>query len=147
MKKTVFMILAIGLGLSSCDDDDMRNTDIPSVVINGFTQQFSNAKDLEWDKNADMYEAEFTVNNVEYQAFLNPDGTFDKYKYDFTYKALPQSVQASIMKSFDRTKIEEVEVIEILGTSYYQVEFNEEPNDSKIIFDESGQVTSRISTW
>lgn len=147
MKKTVFTVLALAMGLSACDDDDMRNTDIPSVVINGFTQEFSNAKDLEWDRNADMYEAEFTVNNVEFQALLNPDGTFDRYKYDFTYEALPQQVQAGIINGFQKTKIEEVVVIEILGTSYYQVEFDAEPNDSKIIFDELGQVTTGISTW
>ena len=147
MKKSIFLILAIAMGFTACEDDDMRNADIPSVVLNGFTEQFSNATGVEWEKKADLYEAEFEIEKVDYEAILSSDGTIVKYKYDVSYEALPEAVQASITADYDKTNIDEIELIQISETSYYQVEFDAEPNDNKIIFEESGQVTTEITTW
>lgn len=147
MKKTVFLVLAIAMVFTACEDDDIRNADIPSVVLNGFTEQFSNATGVEWEKKADLYEAEFEIEKVDYEAILSSDGTIVKYKYDVSYEALPEAVQASITADYDKTNIDEIELIQISETSYYQVEFDAEPNDNKIIFEESGQVTTEITTW
>lgn len=147
MKKTVFLVLAIAMVFTACEDDDIRNADIPSVVLNGFTEQFSNATGVEWEKKADLYEAEFEIEKVDYEAILSSDGTILKYKYDVSYEALPEAVQASITADYDKTNIDEIELIQISETSYYQVEFDAEPNDNKIIFEESGQVTTEITTW
>lgn len=147
MKKTVFLVLAIAMVFTACEDDDMRNADIPSVVLNGFTEQFSNATGVEWEKKADLYEAEFEIEKVDYEAILSSDGTILKYKYDVSYEALPEAVKASITADYDKTNIDEIELIQISETSYYQVEFDAEPNDNKIIFEESGQVTTEITTW
>ena len=147
MKKTVFLVLAIAMVFTACEDDDIRNADIPSVVLNGFTEQFSNATGVEWEKKADLYEAEFEIEKVDYEAILSSDGTIVKYKYDASYEALPEAVQASITADYDKTNIDEIELIQISEKSYYQVEFDAEPNDNKIIFEESGQVTTEITTW
>ena len=147
MKKTVFLVLAIAMVFTACEDDDIRNADIPSVVLNGFTEQFSNATGVEWEKKADLYEAEFEIEKVAYEAILSSDGTIVKYKYDVSYEALPEAVQASITADYDKTNIDEIELIQISEKSYYQVEFDAEPNDNKIIFEESGQVTTEITTW
>lgn len=147
MKKTVFLFLAIALVFTACEDDDMRNADIPSVVLNGFTEQFSNATGVEWEKKADLYEAEFEVEKVDHEAILSSDGTIVKYKYDVSYDALPEAVQASITADYNKANVDEIELIQISETSYYQVEFDAEPNDNKIIFEESGQVTTEITTW
>jgi hypothetical protein len=147
MKKTVFLVLAIAMVFTACEDDDIRNADIPSVVLNGFTEQFSNATGVEWEKKADLYEAEFEIEKVVYEAILSSDGTILKYKYDISYEALPEAVQAYITADYDKTNIDEIELIQISETSYYQVEFDAEPNDNKIIFEESGQVTTEITTW
>jgi len=147
MKKTVFLVLAIAMVFTACEDDDIRNADIPSVVLNGFTEQFSNATGVEWEKKADLYEAEFEIEKVDYEAILSSDGTIVKYKYDVSYEALPEAVQASITADYDKTNIDEIELIQISEKSYYQVEFDAEPNDNKIIFEESGQVTTQITTW
>lgn len=147
MKKTVFLVLAIAMVFTACEDDDIRNADIPSVVLNGFTEQFSNATGVEWEKKADLYEAEFEIEKVAYEAILSSDGTIVKYKYDVSYEALPEAVKASITADYDKTNIDEIELIQISETSYYQVEFDAEPNDNKIIFEESGQVTTEITTW
>ena len=147
MKKTVFLVLAIAMVFTACEDDDIRNADIPSVVLNGFTEQFSNATGVEWEKKADLYEAEFEIEKEDYEAILSSDGTIVKYKYDVSYEALPEAVQASITADYDKANIDEIELIQISETSYYQVEFDAEPNDNKIIFEESGQVTTEITTW
>ena len=147
MKKTIFLALVAAIGFTSCEDDDLRNSDIPSVVLNGFAEQFPNASKVEWEKIADIYEADFDVENVDHEAILNTDGTIVKYKYDITYNELPEAVQTTITNDFDKTKIDEVELIQISENKYYQVEFEEEPNDTKAIFETSGTFATEIAVW
>jgi len=147
MKKITFLVLAIAMVFTACEDDDLRNSDIPSVVLNGFTEKFTKATNVEWEKMADVFEAEFEVDRVDYNAILNLEGTIVKYKYTISYDALPQAVQASITADYDSTKIDEIELIQISETSYYQVEFDAEPNDNKIIFEESGETANDVAPW
>lgn len=147
MKKSIFLILAIAMGFTACEDDDMRNSDIPSVVLNGFTEQFLDAKGVEWEKKADIYEAEFDIYNVDHEAILNTEGSLLKYKYDIVYEELPEAIKTTITTDYDKTKVDEVELLKISENTYYQVEFDEEPTDTKIIFEETGAVNTEVTTW
>ncbi|PRX48839.1 PepSY-like domain-containing protein [Salegentibacter salegens] len=147
MKKSIFLILAIAMGFTACEDDDLRNSDIPSVVLNGFTEEFPNATGVEWEKKAEFFEAEFALENVDYEAVLNTEGSLIKYKYDMVYDDLPAAVKTTITTDYDKTKIDEVELLKISENTYYQVEFEEEPTDANVIFEETGEVTTEITTW
>ena len=147
MKKSIFLILAIAMGFTACEDDDMRNSEIPSVVLNGFTEQFPDAKGVEWEKKADIYEAEFDIYNVDHEAILNTEGSLLKYKYDIVYEELPEAIKTTITTDYDKTKVDEVELLKISENTYYQVEFDEEPTDTKIIFEETGAVNTEVTTW
>lgn len=147
MKKSIFLILAIAMGFTACEDDDMRNSDIPSVVLNGFTEQFLDAKGVEWEKKADIYEAEFDIYNVDHEAILNTEGSLLKYKYDIVYEELPEAIKTTITTDYDKTKVDKVELLKISENTYYQVEFDEEPTDTKIIFEETGAVNTEVTTW
>lgn len=147
MKKAFLIVLAVVIGFSSCEDDDMRDSDVPSVVLNGFISMFPNAEKVEWEKRSDLFEAEFEIDNVEYDALLDAEGSILKYKYDILFEKLPEAVKTSITNQFDRTKVDDTEVLLIAETTYYQIKFDEEPQDNHVIFEESGQVNTNISPW
>lgn len=147
MKKTFFLVLAIAMGFTACEDDDLQDKDIPSVVLNGFLEQFPNATGVEWEKREDLYEAEFHNDSVEHEAIINAEGSILKYKYGLPYEELPEAIKTSITSNFDSTKVDDVEVLQISGDTYYQVEFEEDRNENYVIFNEAGQVTSDIAVW
>ncbi|PKD20362.1 hypothetical protein APR41_13870 [Salegentibacter salinarum] len=147
MKKSIFLILAIALGFTACENDDMRNSDIPSVVLNGFTEEFPDAKGVEWEIKADFYEADFDLANVDYEAVINTDGSLVRYKYEIVYDELPEAVKATITADYDQTKIDDIEVLKISENTYYQIEFDEEPTDVKVIFGKTGEVNTEVTTW
>ncbi len=144
MIKTVFLVLILAIGFISCDEDDLQRTDVPSIVANSFSEKFPNAKNLEWEKRANTYEAEFEVQNVEYETILNADGSIEKYKHELGYEELPEAVKDTISAEFNKTKIDDIELLEISENTYYQVEFDEELNDKNVIFEETGAVNSGI---
>lgn len=147
MKKKILLILAVAIGLAACEDDDLQNSDIPSVVLNGFSEKFPNATGVEWEKDQNLYEAEFHIDSIEHDAIVNPEGSVLKYKYDLPYEELPEVVQTSITSNFDNAKVDEVEVLQISGDTYYQVEFDGDGNENHVIFNEEGEVASDIATW
>jgi hypothetical protein len=63
------------------------------------------------------------------------------------YDDLPAAVKTTITTDYDKTKIDEVELLKISENTYYQVEFEEEPTDANVIFEETGEVTTEITTW
>lgn len=147
MKRKFLLILAVAIGFTACEDDDLQNSDIPSVVLNEFAEQFPNATGVEWEKNQNLYQAEFHIESVEHEAIVNPEGSVLRYKFDLAYEELPEVVQTSITFNFDNAKVDEVEVLQILEDTYYQVEFDEEPNGKYVIFNETGEIISEIATW
>lgn len=147
MKKIVLLALVLAVGFVSCDEDDMRNTDVPSVVLNAFNAEFSDAKKVDWEQIGDNFEAEFEIKNVDYEAFLNSEGNLLRHKKEITYADLPESVKTSIESDFKERKIDEVELLNLENEIYYQVEFDDLPMDEKVIFSESGSVNSEIPAW
>ena len=147
MKKAIILVLSLAMVFTACEENDIQNNDIPSVVLNAFTEKFSNATHVEWEKIGEEYEVEFDLEAIDYEAIIQADGTILKYKNDISFKALPEAIKETIIANYNKTKIDEVDEIHIGETIYYQVEFEAEPIDNKIIFEKSGQVTTEITTW
>lgn len=147
MKIKIYLILFITTGFIACNENELGDASIPSVVINGFFEYFPNATGLQWKKRAAFYEADFEIQKLDYKAILNAEGVILKYKHGLTYNKLPEAIQARIADDFDQKKVENVELLQIMENRYYQVEFDEKPQDKKWIFEESGKYTTEIMPW
>lgn len=141
MKRFILCIAIFAGGLLvSCDSDDSPNVDTPSVTLNSFQSEFPNAKDVEWEElqNGD-YEAEFEINRIDHKALLNKEGNLIKYKYEILASELPELVNNAIDSNYDRSQLDDTEILKIDGKTFYQVEFDQIPMDKHVIFNEAGE--------
>lgn len=147
MKNVFLMALVLALGFVSCDEDDMRSNDVPSVVLNAFNTEFSDAKKVDWEQVGNNYEVDFEIKNVDHEAYLDSEGNLLRYKKDMQYNELPENVKSAIETDFKDRRIDEVEMLNVTNEIYYQIEFDDMPMDEKVIFNESGTVNSEVPVW
>lgn len=128
----------------SCDNGDSPNVETPSVVLNTFQSEFPEAMDVEWEEINDEYEVEFEIKNIDHTAILSRDGNLIKYKYDILLSELPVPVKNTINTNYDLNEIDDTEILRIDGATYYQVEFEKNLLDNKVVFNATGEVNSEI---
>jgi len=144
MKRIILMSTMLAGIFISCDTDDSPNVDTPSVVLNAFQSEFPNAKDIEWDENKDGFEVEFEIEKIEHTAVLSSEGNITRYKYDILHSELPKLVNQTIESNYDHNKLDDIEILKIDDETYYQVEFEGNFMDEKIVFNTTGEVNSEI---
>ncbi|MFC5270994.1 PepSY-like domain-containing protein [Adhaeribacter terreus] len=118
------LILAIALSTSSlfAVAQDIKETEVPSVVMNSFKSQFSDAQKPEWEKLNDKYEVEFEQGTAERSVVLDASGKVLMQKQEIENSAVPAAVTNAIKQKYSGYELDEAEKIEYNGQTYYEVE-------------------------
>jgi len=139
MKKLSIIVL---LTATSCTSfaQDIAQKDIPSVVVNTFQQKFPNQANVDWEMKKGVYEAEFKVNSIEHNVYLDNTGKIVKYKQEISENELPATVMAAIKKDFSGNKLDEIEKYEEGITVTYKVKLEKGKDERKVTFGSDGKV-------
>src|SRR5687767_5955957 len=97
MKTLPFFAIAASLSLASCGQN-IPASKIPSVVLNTLQAKFVHATNTEWEKNKELYEAEFEIDSVEYKALFDNNGQLLRHYSSIAETALPTAVLEAIQK-------------------------------------------------
>jgi len=147
MKLLASTILVLSLAGCSLSDNDIPTSKVPSVVKNAFEQQYTNAVDIEWEKNRKNFEADFEIANIDYTALFNPEGQLLMAKQDIPETELPAAIAEKIALDFPDYYIDDVDRITIESRVLYQVELDGAIRDKKLVYTEDGQEEKTFSYW
>ncbi|WP_162428391.1 PepSY-like domain-containing protein [Pontibacter pudoricolor] len=147
MKTLLFAFIFAGSTALAVNAQDVATKDVPSTVAAALTQKFANATDLDWEMNGTNYEADFDVNRVDHNVLIDPSGKILMTKRDIQKKDLPQAVSSAISQNHKGLRLDDMEVLEIDGTTYYQVELDDKAGDKKLVFTADGKEASNITYW
>jgi predicted acylesterase/phospholipase RssA len=139
MRKLSIIVL---LTATSCTSfaQDISQKDVPAVVINTFQQKFSNQANVDWEMKKGLYEAEFKVNGIEHNVYLDNTGKMVTYKQEITEIELPATVIATIKKYFSDYKLDEIEKYQEGITVTYKVKLEKGKDERKVTFGSDGKV-------
>jgi hypothetical protein len=77
-----------------------QEKNIPSSVLSHFKSTYPNASVRDWDRERDgSFEAEFTLNGKEWEAYYSSSGTWVRTERDVTRQEVPQAVWDGLSKS------------------------------------------------
>lgn len=138
MKTPILLSLLVTLSLTGCNNE-IPETEIPSVVRNAFNLEFSGATDVEWEKNGSLYEVEFEMNKIDHKALIEETGNMVKYKKELQKEELPENLRTSLTGDHDISKVDEVDLLVMNENSYYQLEFDGLLTDSHKIYNQAGE--------
>jgi hypothetical protein len=97
--------------------------DVPAIsknVISSFNKQFSNARDIKWENQANFSRAEFTMNDMVLFAYFNNNGELLAITRFISPNQLPLQIYSSLKSNYADYWVSDLfEIQTENGTSYY----------------------------
>ncbi len=143
---TILLAFLLIFGQANASEKDDGKPQVPKVVIEALEKAYPEAKDVEFEKEMldgkVVYEAEFKLNNSEYEVLFDADGKMLQIEETLDVKALPEPLIQAISKAYPNATIEDAEkVTKPDGTfSVYEVEIKNEGKKIELELDASGKI-------
>ncbi|MDR2913795.1 MAG: PepSY-like domain-containing protein, partial [Tannerella sp.] len=122
----------------SGNDEDILPSNVPSAISENFNSVFLDARDIDWEVSANIYKADFEINNVDYDAWYKQDGTLLAYKFDITRSSLPQEVKTAISSLYAGYTVDDAEKVVKAGNTGYFIELESRNMEEDAYFGEDG---------
>ena len=142
MRKLIFVAFMMFYTAVSFGQD-IKETDVPSVVLNTFKQQYTKAEKVEWKQKAGMYKVEFKIAKDDHELWLDKTGKVVKHKQEIKADQLPKEVTAAIAKDYKGYTIHDPKKTDNAGVVTYKVELKTASSEMHLTFDKSGKVVSK----
>ncbi len=140
--KTLSFIAALFMG-TALFAQDIPESQVPSVVLNTFKQQFPKASDVEWEKKGDHYNVDFEIGFfTDYEAWFDATGNMLKYETEISESDLPKAVKQAISSQYPDFRIDDADKIVQDGNETFLVEIEKGNEEKHLTFSANGSVVS-----
>ena len=130
--KKIIVALTLVFTISSAFAKEVTVT---KQVLQSFTRNFSQAKEITWTVTDSYYRASFTLNEQKVFAFFNCDGLYLGLTRYISSFQLPLNLQSRLKRHYGKKWITDLfEMTNDEGTAYY---ITVEDSDTKIILNAS----------
>lgn len=143
---TILLAFLLIFGQANASEKDDGKPQVPKVVIEALEKAYPEAKDVEFEKEMldgkVVYEAEFKLNNSEYEVLFDADGRMLQIEETLDVKALPEPLIQAISKAYPNATIEDAEKVTKPDETFsvYEVEIKNEGKKIELELDASGKI-------
>lgn len=113
-------------------------------VNNKFKSDFPQAKDIDWEIAADIYQVEFEIGFVDYEAYYDRSGELIKYSFECKRDALPALVINSVIAKYPDYDFEDMKKIISGSLETYKIELEKKNIDVTLLLSADGTI---LSEW
>ncbi len=132
---SIIAALLLGVGYVNAQEKKEKEIAVPAATKAALLKQFPNAKDLEWEKKGDVFEAEFELNKEEAHALIDASGKIIELEVEMDAAQLPKAIADYVTKNLEGKRIKEAaKITDGKGTVTYEVEVG----SKEYIFDTAG---------
>lgn len=140
-KKTIQLLVIILMATGTIIAQDIRQSDVPSVVVNNFKKEFPKAKDVEWEMKGDVYNVEFEIGIfTDYEAWFDTSGNLIKYTQEIPNRELPKAIKDAVKKQFDGYRVDDVKKQVENNIETYLVEIEKKKEELNLVFSKDGKL-------
>ena len=138
-------LLLSGFAFTSCDDNDDNYTP-DGKIQEAFITKYPNAQRVEWVKKYDHYVADFYLDNIEKEAWINAKGEWVMTESDILFNDLPQAIQTSFNESeYKDWRIDDVDMLERVELeTVYVIEVEKGKQEFDLYYAEDGTLVKTI---
>lgn len=145
MKNLILTISILGLSITNISAQDIHQSEVPSVILNHFQKSFPKAADIDWEIKGNLYEVEFETGLLgdDHKVLYSKDGKLVRHEEEISKSNLPKTVLASIKRSFNGYRTDDIKKITEGGKVIYNVELKNYSQEWKVIFDAQGRILQK----
>lgn len=143
MKKLMLIIAGILLGTVISFAQDVKEADVPSVVLNSFKKEFSKVSDVEWEVKGDVYDVEFDIGFADHEAWFDNSGKMIKHNEEIKTSNLPETILSTLNKEYKPYRVSDVKKIETGSTVVYQLDLKNGNEEWEMLFASNGKLIEK----
>lgn len=145
MKNLILTISILGLSITNISAQDIRQSEVPSVILNHFQKSFPKAADIDWEIKGNYYEVEFETGFLgdDHKILYSRDGKLVRHEEEISKSNLPKTVLASIKRSFNGYRTDDIKKITEGGKVIYNVDLKNYSQEWKVVFDAQGRILQK----
>lgn len=138
-------LLVSGFAFTSCDDDDNNYTP-DGKIQEAFINKYPNAQRVEWEKKYDHYVADFYLDGIEREAWINSQGEWVMTESDIRFNDLPEAIQTAFQASEYKTwKVDDVDLLERVEMDpVYVIEVEQGKQEFDLYYAEDGTLIKAV---
>lgn len=145
MKNLILAISILGLSFTNILAQDIHQSEVPSIILNNFQKTFPKASDIDWEIKGNLYEVEFETGFLgdDHKVLYSRDGKLVRHEEEISKSDLPKTVLASIKRSFNGYRTDDIKKITEGGKVVYNVELKNYSQEWKVVFDAQGRILQK----
>lgn len=138
-------LLVSGFAFTSCDDDDDNYTP-DGKIQEAFINKYPNAQRVEWEKKYDHYVADFYLDGIEREAWINSQGEWVMTESDIRFNDLPTAIQTAFQESeYKAWKVDDVDLLERVEMDpVYVIEVEQGKQEFDLYYAEDGTLIKAV---
>jgi uncharacterized membrane protein YkoI len=140
------MLIVGGLSLAACSQR-LSAKDTPALVQNALQARFPQATEVEWEKQKDLFEAEFNQGAQEHAVLIDAAGTIKMIKQEIAAQDLPAAIAEVLRQEHPGFRVDDTERLEKDGQVYYQVELEKGFREQQLVLGAGGRKAANVSYW
>ncbi|KAA3651824.1 MAG: hypothetical protein DWP98_02290 [Bacteroidetes bacterium] len=122
---------------------DIKLEQVPPSIQKNFKNEYSKAKDVEWELDGELYEVEFEINKMDHEVWYDKDGKVMRLEKEISAKELPSTIISLIKSKYAGFKIDKAQITTTEQRTIYEVELEKGwTEERKVLFDKDGKVLS-----
>ncbi len=134
--KNLIILLALSLSVGSAYSQKLKEADVPAAVKESFKKNYPTGKAEKWEKEGDVYEAEYEMGKDEGSVTFDASGNVQETEKEIKVSELPKGVSDYVNKNMPGKKIKEASKI---TTAAGVVQYEAEVGEVDYIFDADGK--------
>ena len=143
---TTLKILTLALFATSIAvAQDLNLTEVPNNLKVALNKEYSNATDVEWEKELDHYKVEFDIKRRDHEIWYDVSGKILKKEIEISKTELPKVILDLIKSKYAGYRVDDVEMIWQNNATTYDVELEKGREEKNVLFDDKAKILNERS--
>lgn len=117
---------------------DVKNEEISKNLKSQFEKEYPNATEIEWEKENNLFNVEFDIDEKEQEIWYDDSGNIIKTEHELEEAELPEAIRSKIKSSYSAFKIDDIEMKKENDEVTYEIEIRKGWKGKTLMFNESG---------
>ncbi|MBI3234165.1 MAG: PepSY-like domain-containing protein [Bacteroidetes bacterium] len=139
--KNIYILIIVLFSALSLQAQKLESKLVPTLVKNALQKNYAKVKQVEWNKEDNLYEASFEIDEMDISLLIDSTGKILETEKEIELSELPKAISVDLKSNYPDKKLQEgSKIIDSSGHIFYEAEIK----GKELLFDEKGNFIREI---